>query len=229
MPALPASRATGAAHRCVRRRGGFSLIEAVVATGILMLTCVAVSGVLSAALRAQGALEGRGRLEDALIAECARLEALPYWSPAPAQGSAPGDQRHSLLGQIFPHADPSLNVAGAAYAMLPGAAETAVFVTVVDHEGVVVRRTATFLAPISGGEVPLAPAALVGWTASGAAGPPSSTVRVHMQAEAQGRTAARCLVLTWLRPSLEPSPQSVALGQAWPSAEGGAGHAQLSR
>jgi len=60
------------------RRDAFSLIEAVVVVAILVMACVAVSGVLSATLHAERSLERRRHLEAVLSAEGQRLAALPH-------------------------------------------------------------------------------------------------------------------------------------------------------
>lgn len=190
--------------------GGVLLIEAVVATGVLALTCLAISGVISASLRAQGAIEGRSRLEEALIAEAARLETLPYWCAALAQEASPAEPCNSLLGEVFPHADPSLNTAAAAYTVRPGPVETGAFVSLVTRGEVAVCRTATFITVTDEGEAAVSSVALRGWAVSSGAAPPSSTVRIQLEATLQGRTATRCLVLPWLRPSLESIPVSMA-------------------
>jgi len=95
----------------MRRRSGFSLIEAVVASAVLLLTCAAVGGTLAAVLRAERTVRQRSALEKVLVAESARLTSLPFFvQAAPPQGEAPGDLRpSSLLAVVFPHARPESN------------------------------------------------------------------------------------------------------------------------
>ena len=77
-----------------------------VAAAVLLLTAAAVSGVVSASLRARGVEAARGQLEQALQTELSRLAALPYATPVappPGQGYDPAAAR-SLVQAVFPHA-----------------------------------------------------------------------------------------------------------------------------
>jgi len=193
------------------RAAGFTLIEAVVASAILLLTCAGVTGAVTASLRGQGIEEAQMRLERRAQAEIARLSALPYSLPAlppGADGYDPGAAR-SLLQAVFPHALAAHNAA-AAFFTPASAAGPAAFTTVSDHGWGSLRVAASFVTAAEGAWVPADTAAVEGWAVWLNDAPPSSAVRITVRASSpmpQARTAEAALVLDGLRPTVsEPAP-----------------------
>ena len=194
-----------------RRRGAFTLVEVVIAASLLLTTCLAVSGVLSNATRAEAAAAVHDRLEVVLTSECRRLAALPYFHSCagdggPAGAPAPG----SLVSEVFPWARPELDTGDRWFADGLGDDDAGTFVSIVAVGGVRVRRAAVFLADERDAARHLGVADLVGWGCASGARPPATTLAVTVEVSAQGRSASRTIVLTALRPSLEPSPQTSA-------------------
>ncbi len=179
------------------RRGGFSLIEAAVAVGVLALGCLAAAGALHTAFRAEAAAQqGReaGRLLDA---EAARLTALTFYR----QGNGPGEGPPSLLGEVFPHARPELNVGPDGFMDESGAAT---FISEMPFEGSVVRRTATLVRVTDAATTPLSAAEVRGWAIWEDARPPALAVELRLElAGRPGPAAERRFVLHALRPSLD--------------------------
>ena len=192
--------------RLMRRRSGFSLIEAVVASAVLLLTCAAVAGTLTAVLRAERTVRQRSALEQVLVAESARLTSLPFFvQAAPPQGEAPGDLRpSSLLAVVFPHARPELNSPAACYCDGRGAGTPGSFVTLVDADGVVLRRETRFV--VGGGTqwdvvIPVAPE---GWAVWAGRQVPATTVEIALSVHSGNRTASTNLILGALRARVAP-------------------------
>ena len=184
------------------RQGGFSLLEAVVAVAILGLACVAVSGVLSTALRAERSLERRRHLEAVLAAEGERLAALPYYR------RADGPQRPaipvSLLGEVFPHASPACNTPEAFYADGSGAAPAGTFVSAVLDGDITVQRVSRFVVASPAGLDPVAEA-LSAWAVWSGTLPPAGLIEVELQASWRGLVLERRLVLSALPPRVAAS------------------------
>lgn len=86
---------------------GFSLLEAVIASGLLLLTVTAVTLCVSAVSGSARRTESAQRAESALRALSAWLSSLPY-CPAelPAPGAARGPDAGDLVAAVFPHACP---------------------------------------------------------------------------------------------------------------------------
>jgi len=190
----------------MRRRSGFSLIEAVVAAAVLLLTCVAVGGTLAAVLRAERAVRQRSALQQVLVAESARLTSLPFFvQAAPPQDVAAADLRpSSLLAVVFPHARPESNSSAACYCDGRGPGTPGSFVTLVDADGVALRRETRFV--VGGGthwEVVM-PVALEGWAVWAGRQVPATTVEIALSARSGSRTASTNLLLGALRAKVAP-------------------------
>ena len=165
------------------KRGGFSLVEALVAAAVLLLTAAAVSGVVSASLRARGVEAARGRLEQALQTELSRLAALPYATPVappPSQGYDPAAAR-CLLQAVFPHAGvvPDLPQAFFTPGTATGADE---FTTVATTAWGKLRTQAVFVCWGGHGWVPAAGDQLSGWAVWQGQVPPAPALRVTVEA-----------------------------------------------
>jgi hypothetical protein len=93
---------SGAGH------AGFSLIEVVVATSLLLLTVVCVTPLF---VDSQGAASRASRADDARrLAQSTleRLRGLPFVPPSPSPGYGDGADT-SVVGSLFPHADVARN------------------------------------------------------------------------------------------------------------------------
>jgi prepilin-type N-terminal cleavage/methylation domain-containing protein len=180
------------------RSRGFSLVEVVVAAAVLLVACVAVSRVVSVSLASERSIGRRAVVEDALEAECQHLAALPYWCPA--SPPPPGGQVNptSLLGDVFPHALGEYNLAQAYFS-------EPTFVTTRVSAEVCLRTVARFVVVDGEGEHAVAGAGLRGWAVWSGSEPPASSLAVTVQASLRGSTSVRRLLLTGLRPSVEPS------------------------
>jgi hypothetical protein len=189
------------------RGGGFSLIEAVVAVAILGMACVAVSGALSAVLKAESSLERRRHLEAVLAAEGERLAALPYYRRA--DGAQRPASPPSLLGEVFPHALPAGNVPEAYYADGSGAAAAGTFVSDVLADDLTVHRVSRFVAVASAGVEPVSLEALAAWAVWSDAVPPAGLIEVELQASWRGLAVERRLVFSALPPSVGPPVASL--------------------
>jgi hypothetical protein len=191
--------------RSRRRAAGFSLLEAVVAAGLLLLTVTAVSMCVTAAVRADARLDRTRDADAALQRRAERLRSL-YFCPASLPVQPDDLAAADLCTVAFPHATPWKNTAGARYVDAPGdpAAEPGSFVTVSDEHGVEVRCTAWFR---RGAEGPrLTPADLLGWDVETAEEPPGSAMEVVLSARSPGGERTVRLVLAALAPEIAEVP-----------------------
>jgi hypothetical protein len=184
------------------RSSGFSLIEAVIASAVLLLTCIAVSGTLTAGLRAERATGQRADLENVLAAESARLASLPFFVQAapPSSVDAPCDLLPtSLLAVVFPHARPEFNFTAARYCdgATPGAAGS--FVTLADSDGVALRRETRFVVGQGTDWERVMPAALDGWAVWEDRQVPASTVEIALSVRCGSHEASANLILRAVR------------------------------
>jgi hypothetical protein len=194
-----------------RREGAFTLVEAVVAASLLLATCVAISAVLSSAMKADGAVGDRDGLERILASECQRLAALPYYeaeTEAGRPGGAPTPD--SLVSEVFPWARPELNTHDRWFVDDVGGDAAGTFVSNVDTGSVRIRRDAAFIGDERDVAEHLGVADLAGWDSTSGGRPPATSLAVTVNVSARGRSVSRMVVFTALRPSLEPSPQSTA-------------------
>ena len=200
--------------RLMCRRSGFSLIEAMVASAVLLLTCAAVSGTLAAVLRAEREVRQRSALEQVLAAERARLASLPFFVLAvPPQGQAPGDlQPSSLLAVVFPHARPEANSSTAFYCDGRGPGTTGSFVTLEEDQGIVLRRETRFV--VGGGTEwdTVIPTALEGWAVWAGGHVPATTVEIALSVSSGDRTASTSLLLRALRTKAASPSASAVVG-----------------
>ena len=187
------------------------LVEAVVAAALLLATCVAISSVLSGALKADRSADHRDRLEQVLTSECQRLAALPYFASNAGAGRPPGAAApDSLVAEVFPWARTALNTDDAYFVDASADAEAGTFVTTFEADGVSVQRRAAFVADERDESRRVGAAVLAGWDCTTATRPPATSLAIRIVAIAGGRSASRVLVLTALRPSVEPSASTPA-------------------
>ena len=200
----------------MHRRSGFSLIEAVVASAVLLLTCTAVGGTLVTVLRAERIVRQRSELEEVLAAESARLASLPFFLRAePPQGEAQGDLRpSSLVAVVFPHARPESNSPAAYYCEGLGGGTPGSFVTLVDADGVALRREARFVVGEGTHWEGVTPEALEGWAVWAGDRLPASMLEIVLSVRCGDRTASRSLLLGALRARVVPPSTPDAGGSA---------------
>ena len=186
-----------------RPPGGFSLLEAVIAAGLLLLTVTAVSLCVGSAVRAGARLERTREADAALQLSAERLRSLPFCAPSlPARPDGPA--AFDLCAAVFPHAASWKNTAGARYVAVGGepALSPGRFVTVFGEGGVEVSSTAWFLRGAYGPR--LAPAELVGWDVETSEEPPGPALEVVLVVHAPGGVRSVRLVLGALAPGLTP-------------------------
>jgi hypothetical protein len=187
----------------VRATGGFTLLEAVMAAGLVLLTVTAVTFCVVTVSRVGARLEARMDGDRAAWRVAERLRALPFCAGSyPQAAVSAGDRAPDLVAAVFPHADLGRNTASGHYAALSGDGEQAgSFVTLLSEDGVQVRCVACFLAGPDG--VELGPEALNGWDARSASAPPSGTLSVTLSVPDGGRRTS------FLRSALQKAPISV--------------------
>ncbi len=176
----------------VRGTSGFTLIEAVVATAILLLTSAGVTGAVSASLRGASVEAGQTGLERLVQAEVVRLEALPYMVPVGALGTEGYDPAAapSLIQTVFPHALLTSNAATSWFT--PGIPDKpATFSTVRRSEWGSLTVVGQFVRLRDGVWQPLTSQELEGWAVWLEAIPPSPAVRITVIAETGGPLAHR--------------------------------------
>ncbi len=187
------------------RNEGFSLIEALVASVVLLFVCLAVTGTVIAALEAGRVVEKRAVLEQLVESEAVRLAVLPF---EPAAASPVSDwSLHpappSLLADVFPHA---LTERNTPQAYVRDDANGAVFITRTARDDVEVEREARFLRKGESGWQCLSLASLNGWALWQRQAMPSTTLQLVVIARQDGRTTQRRLRLTALPPVVHRLP-----------------------
>jgi hypothetical protein len=195
---------------------GFSLIEAVVACSVLLLTCVVIGGTLRMTFQGERVVTSRAVVDAALAAERAWLVSLPYSEASPPSAGAEtgGETPANLLAAVFPPARTELNREGAYYcdesSSMPGA-----FVTLTQRGGVTVRREARFTAPDGQGSSPLPPSLVAGWSLRDPLPLPASTIDVLVEASSGTRSGS-------LQLRLHALPAAMAVGTTGWGGGGGA-------
>lgn len=167
------------------RSGGFTLLEAVIAAGLLLLVVTAVSLSVTAVTRADAHLRRAMAADRAIRSMAARLGALPYCAVAYPQ--TPGDDAgQDLVAAVFPHAEPYRNTVGARFVGLAEATTVPAgsFVTLVEEQGIEVRCVASYAWAPEGPLLGLPDVA--GWDCMVSALPPGSTLVVCLSAEYPG-------------------------------------------
>jgi prepilin-type N-terminal cleavage/methylation domain-containing protein len=182
-------------RRSRTRNRAFSLVEVMVAATVLLLTAAAVSGVVSASLRARGVEVGRAQLEQALQAELSTLAALPYAEPVappPGKGYDPASVR-CLVQAVFPHAGAAPDLPQAFFT--PGAATAPGEFTIVTTTTWGTLRTTAVFVCWHDGWVPVADDQLSGWAAWRQQVPPAPALRLTIEACGGSRSTKLTTVL----------------------------------
>ena len=189
---------------------GFSLLEVVVAAGLLLMTIAAVTACITGVSRGEARLQTAMDADRAVCAVAERLRGLhfcaaTYPDSAAVRGLGAGD----LVAAVFPHARVSQNTETARYA---AAEEEDVpagsFVTLLEEGGVDVRCVARFL--VSEGGAALSAGDLDGWSTSTGIASPGAAVEVRLTAVGSGATRGVLLTRSALAtPSIGQQSSSV--------------------
>jgi hypothetical protein len=168
------------------RPGGFSLLEVVIASGLLLLTVASVTAAVASVSHAGRRAEATMRVDSVLESVVARLASLPFCAPAlPAAPAGGGLAATDLVAAVFPDAGSPRDSADARYVAADGDGLTAgSFVTRFDDGGVRITCVARFRRA-SGGTW-LEPAGLEGWDLTVADRPPAPLLDVEVTAAAGG-------------------------------------------
>lgn len=103
---------SSARARWATRADGFTLLEAVIAAGLVLLTVTAVTAFVTFAAEAGRRTGSAVRADRAVASVAERLRSLPYCAAAGTH-SAPGSgvaEARDLVAAVFPHARPEANV-----------------------------------------------------------------------------------------------------------------------
>jgi hypothetical protein len=174
--------------------GGFSLIEAVVAGSMLLMTIIAVT-ICVVVASANEARVGKAMDADRALHQVGqRLLRLPFCAAAyPASGVSDGSAARDLVAAVFPHADVLRNDAQARYvgSATADGDEAGSFVSVFSEDDIVIRCNAHFLRRADGPA--LQPIDLTGWDMAYSAAPPGAALSVVLSA-AGGSLTRLCFV-----------------------------------
>jgi prepilin-type N-terminal cleavage/methylation domain-containing protein len=171
----------------MKRRRGFSLLELVVASALLLIVVVGSVPAVLAATRCGGRAERLAGAHSAIVATLEQLRVLPF-----VVDDGAGSE-HCVVGLLFPHACEARNTTSAFYsAAARDGHREATFCTVVDVAvGRIVTR-ATWVVATPSGWVPLQHSQVDGYAADQGGPPPSEALLVEVEVLAtDGRPPAR--------------------------------------
>jgi len=176
--ASPCSRAS--------REGGFSLLEAVIAAGLLLLTVTSVTGAVTSVSHAGRRADAAMRADGALQSAIARLARLPFCAPAlPSVPAGDCATATDLVGAVFPDAGAPRDTPDAWYVATDGdGTHAGSFVTQFDEEGALITCVARFRGRGDGSW--LGPAELAGWDLALSDRLPAAYLVVEVTAAAGG-------------------------------------------
>jgi hypothetical protein len=178
-----------------RSSAGFSLLEAVIAAGLLLMTIATMTACLANAGAGRAHLKAAMDGDRAVCAVAERLRGLPFCAAAyPDPGSARGPVATDLVAAVFPHARVSENTDAARYvaAGMEADVPSGSFVTLLEDQGVEMRCVARFLEAEGG--VALGGAELDGWSVGEWDAPPGSVLEVHLTAVSHGVARTVCVL-----------------------------------
>jgi hypothetical protein len=154
---------------------GLTLIEAVVATAVVMVVVVAASNAVGVVHGATARADGRGAAEAAAAAEVEDLRSLPFAAGPAAQSAT------DLVSSVFPHADILRNSPNAAFSPEPRAGCPAgTFFTARSLAGGRMTVAATFVFGTIAGWAPVPGSRLAGYDALRSGELPSSALLVRV-------------------------------------------------
>ena len=189
------------------RAAGFSLLEAVIAAGLVLMTVTAVTVCVGSVSRAGVRLDKTMDADRAVRGVAERLRALPFCAPAyPLPTDQPAGP--DLVAAVFPHATPWRNIPAARYVDAAGdaAAAPGSFVTLIEQDGVEVRCVARFLTGPDGPS--LGPPDVAGWDGGASGEPPAPAIAVELSAQGAGQARGTVLVRTALGSPLPVSERA---------------------
>ena len=161
-----------------------TLIEAVVATAVVLVVVIAASNAVAAVDQATVRTGSRDAAEAGVSAELEELRSLPF---AGAGGAGESDG----VSSGFPHADPSRNTTDASYAAEARAGSPAgTFTTIKQISCGPLIIAATFIAGTAAGFVPVGVTRLSGYSAGQALALPAATLLVQVSASWRSGTRA---------------------------------------
>jgi hypothetical protein len=170
-----------------------TLVEAVVATAIVLLVVAAASNAVAAVDQLTARVGERDAAEAQVSASVEQLRSLPFAGAGGAEGV-------DLLSYVFPHADPARNSADAAYhgtalAGLPAGT----FLTIKQSTCGPETIAATFVVGTPGGFVPVTVARLAGYDAQSTRVAPTAALLLRVSLDwrsgARAGQASRTVVV----------------------------------
>ncbi len=191
------------------RQGGFSLLEVVIAAGLLLLTIMSVTAAVASVSHAGRRADAAMRADVSLESTIAHLASLPFCAAdLPAVPSGDCAAATDLVAAVFPDAGALRDTADARYLATDGDGLPAgSFVTRSDQDGVLITCAARFRHRAGGSW--LEPADLAGWDLAASGRLPASILVVQVTAAAGGVTRTALLVReAGVDPV--PSPRSTA-------------------
>jgi hypothetical protein len=194
---------------------GFSLLEVVIASALLLMTVTAVTASVTSLSKASSHLTRAMDVDRVLRREVARLHALSYCAasyPSASRAVALAAEDHGdVVGEVFPHAVAEASTESARYVVVGGEdAPAGSFVTRVESDGITVERVARFIA--SDGASPLSPDVLDGWAVWASTVPPAPTLRISLNALGGGYRRSCVVVCSAFSPSLAGVSESQSGG-----------------
>ena len=162
---------------------GFSLIEAVVAGAMLLMTVIAVTVCVVVASANEVRTREAMDVDRAVQQVGERLRRLPFCAAAyPASGVSSGSAAGDLVAAVFPHADVLRNDARGRYvgSATADGDEMGSFVSVFTEDDIVIRCIAHFLRRADGPA--LQPTDLAGWDMACSTAPPGAALSIVLTA-----------------------------------------------
>ena len=169
-----------------RREAGFSLLEVVIAAGLLLLTVTSVTAAVTSVSHAGRRADAAMRVDGALDLEISRLASLPFCAAGlPAVPAGDPAAATDLVAAVFPDAGAPRDSASAWYAGTDsGGIPAGAFFTRLDREGVLITCVARFRRHAE--EDWLGPADLAGWDLAESRSLPAPLLVVEVTAAAGG-------------------------------------------
>jgi prepilin-type N-terminal cleavage/methylation domain-containing protein len=188
-------RAFSARQRLTCGRPGFTLLEVVIASALILMTIAGISVCMTTVSRAAARADATTAADRALAALSERLAALPFCADAlPSSNPARGSAALDLVTAVFPHACSWANDPDARFVLVdePGAKEGS-FVSRRVEDGVVVTCVASFLRE-DGSR--LGTAEVEGFDVASSDSLPAASLECELYAQADGVRRACSLVST---------------------------------
>jgi hypothetical protein len=196
----------GAAEvRSAAPEGGFSLLEAVIAAALLLLTVSAVTIYVNCASRAGGHADAAMRADRALGSVAAWLQALPYCAAdAPTAATGRGRTALDLVSAVFPHACSWMDAPDARFVTVDeDGAKSGSFVTRLSEDGIAVVCVARYC---DRDGVSLAAASVDGFDVATSSAVPGPQLELALYARGAGGTrSCRLMRLAGATADVDPA------------------------